>query len=295
MILAADITGAALLIASGILFAGFVILGLLFLRLRNLRKRANLVYPRGFAQLTKQNKKKQTKQLAHKGYFPPEDIDLAGLAGVVVQQDPSSGSSNKERDLIREFSGFSQLALLNAKCIVSLRRNNPPDVALNLFIRIWTEQAEALTAELPARWLISSALTFHDFGRTEAQRQAGLAIFLTTGLMKLYETEHLAYGHTPSLVPSMRNRVFTNIFLDIKPYKISNGDLDQNVMVRLHDIALADPVTYPLILEILNRINASDRTIFHRFRLIRNRWIFNHKMRAKKQKTKPEEAPPVRD
>lgn len=294
MILAMNMTGAAQLIASGILLVGFVILGLMFLRLRNLRNRANLVYPRGFAQLSKVNKKRQTNQLAHKGYFPPEDVDLAALAQSPAQNDIPEGVSNKERDLIKEFTAYSGLALLNAKCIVSLRRNKPPDAALNLFFRIWTEQAEVLAAELPARWLISSALTFHDFGRTEAQRQAGLAIFLTTGFMKLYESEHLAYGHTSSLVPSMRNRVFSNIFLDLKPYKIANGDLDQNIMVRLHDIALADPVTYPLILELLNRINASDKTLFHRFRLTRERWAFNKKTSARKE-TKPKEAPSSRD
>ncbi len=274
--------GITLALGFVVLMAGFVLLGVLYRRLDRIRKHMTLAYPRGMMRLAALHQRKMLRQHAYDGFFPPEDVDLRALSHQKVADTPHNPQTGKERELIANLADGSELALLNAKCIVSLRRENPPEVAKHLFHRIWQEHADDLATELDSRWLISSALTFLDHGRNENQRRAGLAAFVATGFMKLYETEHMRYGH-PKNAPSKTYPTNEPVFLGLDMFKINGGDLDKNVLFRLYEAAQSDAVIAPLMVELLNRINASDETVFHRFRLIRERQAERKARRAPKK------------
>lgn len=207
--------------------------------------------------------------------LPPLDIDLAALrAETVPQLEPNlpprrSHYMRKLLQLRKELAGKSELAALNADLIVHLRRESYPDHAPALFHRIWREEAPALIAELPGRWLISSIITFADHGETEAQRRIGQSLNILFSMMKLYEFERLHSG-------TASDRPFTGtppkgspLPMGMQRFGMAGGGLDKNLLAPIWHEAQQDPVAGPLACHLLNRLNADPRTLFRRIRLMR--------------------------
>lgn len=206
--------------------------------------------------------------------LPPPDVDLkALLAEKVPADEPAprrpSHYMRKLLHLRQELAGKSELAALNADLIVHLRRATHPDHAPALFRRIWQEEAQALMAELPGRWLISSVITFADHGETEAQRRIGLALNMLFSLMKLYEFERAFSGIAPDApfegapVPGM------TLPLGMQKFGIRNGGLDVNVLAPIWKEAQQEPVVGPLACHLLHRLNADPSNLFRRIWLMR--------------------------
>jgi hypothetical protein len=208
--------------------------------------------------------------------LPPLDVDLAALRAETVpltEPDLPPRRSHYMRKLLQlrhELAGKSELAALNADLIVHLRRTSYPDHAPALFLRIWREEAAALMAELPSRWLISSIITFADHGETEAQRRIGQSLNILFSLMKLYEFERLFSG-TPSDQPFAGTPPRGSpLPMGMQRFGMTGGGLDRNLLAPIWQDAQADRVAGPLACHLLDRLNADPRTLFRRIRLMRD-------------------------
>jgi hypothetical protein len=207
--------------------------------------------------------------------LPPRDVDLAPLAGRVVAPpaplpDGSSPHARKWHDIRQELAGRSELAALNAILIAHLRKRRAPRDAAPLFRRIWAEQAGALIAELSARWLISSAITFGDHGMTEGERSLGREVNVLFSLIKLYEFERLQGGSDPTGA-RMKRAHPGPLPLQMEPFSLLTGGLDVNLLAPIWARAEAEPVMGPLVLALLDRLNAEPGVIFRRLAALRGR------------------------
>ncbi|WP_096786111.1 hypothetical protein [Rhodobacter sp. CZR27] len=206
----------------------------------------------------------------------PFDADLAALARTPLQDagPPGAGASSharKRHEIARDMAGQSELALLNALCIAHLRKRHFPDGTVALFRRIWLEQAEALLAELPARWLVSSLITFGDHGATEAERRLGAQMGVLFGLIKLYEAERLFSGLAPDEPFRLGRRAKAPLPLGLPGFSLAKGGLDVNLLAPLWAEAQAVPMAGPIALVLLDRLNADAGTIFRRIARMRER------------------------
>jgi hypothetical protein len=207
--------------------------------------------------------------------LPPLDIDLAPLAAQQVPEGeptpdvPLSHYKRKLWQLRRDLEGKSELAVLNADLIVHLRRATYPPHAPALFRRVWAEQGETLRAELSTRWLISSIITFGDFGETEAQRRIGLSLNVLFSLMKLYEFERLSSGLGPDELFRQKRKRGTRLPLGMLDFGIDSGGLDYNLLAPIWKAALDEPVVGPLACHLLDRLNADPTNLFRRLQGMR--------------------------
>ena len=207
--------------------------------------------------------------------LPPLDADLGALLLARVPEDeeppprPASAHALKRHEIRRELAGFTELAALNALLIAHLRKARRPRHAARLFRRIWTEEAEALLAELPPRWLISSVITFGDHGLNEDQRRVGLAMNVLFSLMKLYEFERLYSGLPPDRAFRTRRRSATALPLDMPSFSLLSGGLDINLLAQIWQMARDEPVAGRIACHLLGMLNDDPRTLFRRIGLMR--------------------------
>lgn len=206
----------------------------------------------------------------------PFDADLALLArtpapAVEAPAAPVSSHAAKRHAIAREMAGCSELALLNAICIAHLRKRRFPDGTAQLFHRIWREQGEALLAELPVRWLVSSLITFGDHGTTEAERRLGAQMGVLFGLLKLYEAERLYSGRAPEDPFPLHRRAKAVLPMGLPGFSLPKGGLDVNLLAPLWAEARVVPVAGPIALALLDRLNADAGTIFRRIARMRER------------------------
>lgn len=207
--------------------------------------------------------------------LPPLDIDLVPLAATKVPEGelpPDTRFSHYKRKLWklrRELEGKSELAVLNADLIVHLRRATYPAHAPALFRRVWTEQGGTLMAELSSRWLISSIITFGDFGETEEQRRIGLSLNVLFSLMKLYEFERLSSGLRPEELSRQKRKRGTKLPLGMQDFGIDGGGLDYNLLAPIWKAALEEPVVGPLACHLLDRLNRDPSNLFRRLQGMR--------------------------
>lgn len=207
--------------------------------------------------------------------LPPLDIDLAALAVQKVPEAetrPAHRLSHYKRKLWKlraELAGKSELAVLNADLIVHLRRASFPEHTPALFRRVWAEQGPVLMDELPTRWLISSVITFGDFGETEAQRRLGLSLNILFSVMKLYEFERLTSGRGPDELFRSKRKRGTQLPLGMPDFGLDRGGLDYNLLAPIWQAALVVPVVGPLALLLLDRLNADPGTLFRRLQGMR--------------------------
>ncbi|HLQ19852.1 MAG TPA: hypothetical protein VK146_12820 [Tabrizicola sp.] len=207
--------------------------------------------------------------------LPGLDTDLAALAAAIVpegESPPAHRLSHYKRKLwtLRtELRGKSELAVLNADLIVHLRRESFPDHAPALFRRVWAEHGQHLLDELPTRWLISSVITFGDFGETEPQRRLGLALNMLFSLMKLYEFERLTSGRGPDELFRSKRKRGTRLPLGMLDFGLDRGGLDYNLLAPIWQEALTVPVVGPLACALLDRLNQDNGTLFRRLQAMR--------------------------
>jgi hypothetical protein len=207
--------------------------------------------------------------------LPSMDIDLSTLAAQIVPEGelipdlPLSHYKRKLWQLRRDLEGKSELAVLNANLIVHLRRATYPAHAPALFRRVWAEHGSSLMAELSSRWLISSIITFGDFGETESQRRIGLSLNVLFSLMKLYEFERLSSGLAPEDLFRQKRKRGTKLPLGMLDFGIDGGGLDYNLLAPIWKAALEEPVVGPLACHLLDRLNADPSNLFRRLQGMR--------------------------
>jgi len=206
--------------------------------------------------------------------LPPLDVDLkALLAARVPAEDarprPTSANATKTQEIRRELAGFTELAALNALLIAHLRKKRFPRHTPRLFRRIWNEEPEALIAELPPRWLISSVITFGDHGWNEGQRRVGLSMNILFSLMKLFEFERLYSGFPPEKPYSIKRTPSTALPLDMPSFSLLSGGLDINLLAQIWDMARNEPVAGRIACCLLQQLNDDPRSLFRRIGLMR--------------------------
>lgn len=208
--------------------------------------------------------------------LPPLDIDLQPLVqkkvpeGEVMTDGPLSHYKRKLWQLRRDLEGKSELAVLNADLIVHLRRASFPDHTPALFRRVWAEQGQVLMQELSPRWLISSVITFGDFGETEAQRRIGLSLNVLFSLMKLYEFERLSSGLGPDELFRGKRKKGSRLPLGMLDFGLDGGGLDYNLLAPIWKAAQEDQTVGPLACLLLDRLNADPSNLFRRLQGMRD-------------------------
>lgn len=206
--------------------------------------------------------------------LPPLDTDLAALrgarvpAGEALPPRPSS-HAQKRHEVRQDLAGFTELAALNALLIAHLRKRRFPRHAPALFRRIWAEEGPALLAELPARWLISSVITFGDHGATEGERRLGLAMNVFFSLTKLYEYERTSTGLAADAAQPLRRARLLTLPLDMPGFSLLQGGLDVNLLAPLWQMAAAEPVAGPPACRLLDLLNDDPRGLFRRLAQMR--------------------------
>ena len=209
--------------------------------------------------------------------LPPLDVDLKALLTAKVPSDepepaprPASGNATKRHEIRRELAGFSELAALNALLIAHLRKKRFPRHAPRLFRRIWQEEPDALLAELPPRWLISSVITFGDHGWNEGQRRVGLSMNMLFSLMKLFEFERLYSGLPPDRAHPIRRTPRTALPMDMPSFSLLSGGLDINLLAQIWGMAKEEPVAGRIACHLLQQLNEDPRSLFRRIGLMRD-------------------------
>jgi hypothetical protein len=215
------------------------------------------------------NIRRRALTLAEGEALPPLDVDLKSLLADHVPMDeilrrPASAHATKRHEIRAEMGGFTELAALNALLIAHLRKKRFPRHAPRLFRRIWQEEPDALLAELPPRWLISSVITFGDHGWNEGQRRIGLAMNVLFSLMKLYEFERLYTGLPPNRAHPIRRTPSTPLPLDMPSFSLLSGGLDINLLAQIWDMARNEPMAGRIACHLLQMLNDDPRTLFRR-------------------------------
>lgn len=203
--------------------------------------------------------------------LPPLDADLGWFAARKVGDVPAGRSSFavKRAALAAELAGFSELALLNAVLISCLRKRSWPDHAPALFCRIWAEHGAALIAELPLRWLISSAITFADHGPTEGDRKVGQSLNLLFSMMKIYEFERTFSGVAPDRPHGIGKRAKAALPMGMQDFSLASGGLDINLLAPIWRDATAAGAVGPIACHLLEALNTDAGTVFRRLSAMR--------------------------
>lgn len=203
--------------------------------------------------------------------LPALDADLGWFVAHKVGDVPAgrSGFAVKRTALAAELRGFSELALLNALLISCLRKRDWPDHAPTLFCRIWAEQGAALIAELPLRWLISSAITFADHGPSEADRKAGQSLNLLFSMMKIYEFERTFSGVAPEVPHAIGKRLKVALPMGMQDFSLASGGLDINLLAPIWRDAMGAGAVGPLACHLLETLNRDAGTVFRRLSAMR--------------------------
>jgi hypothetical protein len=251
--------------------------------------------PASLIEIWKQRRRRL--KVGARDWFPAADLDLAAQLATRIPQTvaPLEGKhtlhAKKLHQMRTELAGRPELAATNAILIAHLRKRAFPPHTPALFRRIWAEAGPQLMPELPGRWLISSAITFGDFGETEAERRVGLSINLLFSLMKLYEFERFhsgLAGETAYPNRPIRNR---RLPLDMPHFHISSGGLDINLLAQIWGEARKVPVVGPLACHLLQRLNEDPGNLFRRIGIMRAGKHISHMNRRMDRQAQGEETP----
>lgn len=113
--------------------------------------------------------------------------------------------------------------------------------------------------------------TFGDHGVNEAQRRAGAVFNMAFGLIKLYEyerrisvsTDRYIYGTNTDPMP-----------ISLDGFSTKTGDLDFNLLARLHHVTLGDPLTEEIGQALLYKLNHDEYNIFRRLAVVKDKSMF---------------------
>lgn len=206
--------------------------------------------------------------------LPEADLNFAPLKARRIGEAPeahqksASTFSYKYLEIKEQFQGEPEILWLHGLLISALRRRSQPPQTAPLFLRLWNEEGPFLLAHLNPRWLVSAATTFADHGANEVQRRVGHSLTVLFSTMKLYETERL---HSPAAPthPFDGQRKAATLALEMDAYAIASGGLDINMLGRIWQDAAQDATIRPLAHHLLGLLDADDRTVFRRLRLMR--------------------------
>ncbi len=202
--------------------------------------------------------------------LPPDDTDLTLFSQVPVAGEKGGTWPGNEtslnthfHNLLPEFVGRSYLAFLLACCIVVIRRSNETRPGLTLFHRIITEHTDEICSELNTRWLVSVCDTLADHGQTGTQKALGLSGSLLANTVKLVETERVIFQIPRPWPPKKRMADNRRLFDGVIGFWLEKGDMIENMLNRIENVAKEDPVAGAFVGEILLRLLKFD-TIFNR-------------------------------
>jgi hypothetical protein len=178
-------------------------------------------------------------------------------------------ASRKRFEQAEQLAGQPILALLNAELIAHLRKRRYPDHAPALFRRIWSEEGAFLMDCLEPRWLISSLITFADFGDTEADRRIAQSLNILFSYMKLAEFERQFSGTSSEAPFPQGQRIKEDLPMGMPPFALMRGDLEANFLAPLWLDAKAAPGAGPLAMHLLDLLNKDPKTLFRRLSLMK--------------------------
>lgn len=230
------------------------------------------IYPGGFYSLLRFLERKEVPYNDPLRVLPAMDVDLQHLNQTIVcakqlpdELEDRQDALRKHNALTVEFDGQNQLHLLHAMLISLLRRQNAPELAQQLFLRIWREMGKDLAQDLSVRWLISAATTFADHGETMDQRLGGQGLSMLYDLIKLHDSERRLSGRPNDMgFPQIKGRPRHELSFDMAAYSLQRGDLDKNMLARLWRYAENDPTLRPLGFRMLNMVMTDKRSVFGR-------------------------------
>ena len=233
---------------------------------------AETLYQGGFGALMRYLDKRQRPFVDPDAVMPAADIDLAPLFERKVSPPPQHHESaerysarRKWLELQAEFEGAPQILHLHAFLVANSRRTAMPPAAETLFFRIWDDYGAALVRLLDVRWMISSATSFADIGRTGDQRALGMGLSTLFDLVKLHDSERRVSGQ-PGKAPFRFNPEARRFPIPYRmpPYSLAGGDLDKVMLARLWQLAERDATIRPLGMAMLNMVMTDPRSIFGR-------------------------------
>lgn len=204
----------------------------------------------------------------------PRNIDLELAKRSYVRSGPIAPAFGHRQDLnahrdmlFREFSGQPNLCYYHAYYNVQIRRNIDQPGAIKNFFRMWDQDAEFLIRRLNMRWLISACDTFADFGRSDAERHAGLLGAVLSNVCKLYETERSLTGHE---IASTALDGSQSLFDGMTLFALSSGDMIKNLMRRISEPSISATAPGKILKELAIRLHAHD-SVFRRFARVHTR------------------------
>lgn len=243
---------------------------------------ASSSYPQGFAALRDEVTAQREAFAFQEGDLPDPALDFAPLkTQLIPREGPWSGPRPVRYDYAQNaawmrfrFGGQSALCHLAACLIMLSRRENMPPDMVDLWHRLWDEEAAFLVEHLNVRWKISALRTFGSHGRSELERRLGREIFLVTGMMKLADSERNFSGHGASDHFKLGNRKNDPVALGLEAYSVPTGDLDLHILAMLSDTVEALSGTGAGLLgrDVLTQIDAAPDTVFRRLMVIRDKF-----------------------
>ena len=245
----------------------------------------NATYPNGVSGHAMRVENRQSPFLSGTEFFPAPDTNFEELIGNILPQtakpkgEPDrTNFEEKLHQLLHDFSGQSELALLCGCLIAILRRDPVPPAMMVLWNRLWDECSEALCLLLRPRWKIAALQTFADHGQTELERRAASDIVLFANMIKIYESERQFSGLPATKPFAFGKRNKTQIAFGLPTYTILNGDLDRNILGRLWAQAeSAGGGCGAIATSLLDDLNEDNANVFHRLIVMRERMVHRNK------------------
>ncbi|ASM72650.1 MULTISPECIES: hypothetical protein [Roseobacteraceae] len=235
------------------------------------------LYQGGFAKLLNRQEKRQRPFDGAAAVLPAPDVDFAPYFTTFVppptqhsEEVPRFSAQRKWLQLQLEFEGQPQILHLHAMLIAISRRDDPPDVAISLFHRLWSEQGAKLANMLTTRWKVSAAASFGDIGVTGDQRACGTALHVMFDMMKLHDSERRNSGQ-PGRRPfrSLRESKRFPLAFGLDAYSFKGGDLDMILLARIWQLCERDATIRPLGFALLRMVMSDPRSIFGRVQQIK--------------------------
>lgn len=172
--------------------------------------------------------------------------------------------------LEKEFRGQPRLVHFHACIIVTIRRSQDLLNAIGCFNALWSKYLEVLCKQLSLRWLISAADTLADHGSTPVQQSLAMTGVLFGNTVKLVETERYIEKHDSREIIPVQPTKGVMLFDGMSAFRVKQGDMLDNMNVRLEKVCDLDPIAGPLLREIIKRVRQGPTT-FCRLRLLRRR------------------------
>lgn len=231
-------------------------------------------YPGGFADLLPRAGKRRpytgmAELLTPYYELPHSDLWVASSQPAGPPVEHCAIAAEKFDEFADHFAGRPLILTLHALTIAASRRDDPPEVARDLFLAIWRDCPHEMIAALDTRWKLSALQTFIRWGETEEARRAAACLTTFFQMLKLTETERLFSGFAPQRAFRIDRKAEADLPLALEPFSIRQGDLDRNLLAALWLDAEEDATLRPLACHLLNQLNRAESGLFHRLKRMR--------------------------